>query len=178
MDTDVIEPAKSGRAACRTCRKKIDKGALRFGEAMESQFDPDGGVSLAWHHMLCAAERMPEKLKPALDAYAGDVPDRAAIEAAIASPKKGKGASKTTFPRAEKAPSGRARCIECEVTIAKGEWRVAVEREIDTGTFVTTGAGYLHPKCVGAHVGDIWDVVFERSGLTDQEAAEVRAAIG
>ena len=35
--------------------------------------------------------------------------------------------------------------MQCEESIEKGTFRVAVEREVDTGTFVTRGAGYLHP---------------------------------
>ena len=37
--------------------------------------------------------------------------------------------------------------MQCEEAIAKDTFRVAVEREIDTGSMVTRGAGYLHPKC-------------------------------
>ena len=36
--------------------------------------------------------------------------------------------------------------------IAKDSFRVAVEREIDTGTMVTRGAGYMHPKCAIANL--------------------------
>lgn len=169
---NVIEPAKSGRATCRTCRKKIEKGALRFGESMESQFDPDG-TSLLWHHLECAAKKVPDKVKPVLAAYTGDVPDRAALEQTLASAKK---SADRAFPYAERAPSGRSRCLECEETIPKGEWRVAIEREIDTGSFVRTGAGYLHPKCAEAHAGDIWEEVEANSELEPAELDALRAA--
>lgn len=170
---NVIEAAKSGRASCRTCRKKIDKGTLRFGEATENQFDPDGGMSLRWHHLECAAAKMPDKVKPALDAFGGDVPDRAAIDAALASGKKAAAADKR-FPYAERAPTGRSRCIECNEAIAKESWRVAVEREIDTGSFVRTGAGYLHPACAEGHAD--WEAIEDNSGLEGAELDELRAA--
>ena len=54
------------------------------------------------------------------------------------------------FPYADKAPTGRARCIECREPITQGSVRVAIERELETGAMVTRGAGYLHPACVGA----------------------------
>ncbi len=44
-----IEPAKSGRAKCRTCSQKIAKGALRLGQ-------PDwfeDRLSFRWHHLAC-----------------------------------------------------------------------------------------------------------------------------
>ena len=40
-----IEMAKSGRATCRTCREKIDKDTLRFGEETANAFDPGGPPS-------------------------------------------------------------------------------------------------------------------------------------
>ncbi len=174
---NVIEAAKSGRATCRTCKKKIDKGALRFGEAAENQFDPDGGMSLRWHHLECAAGAMPEKVKPALDEHDGEIANRDEIEKLIASGgAKKKGGAQKSFPYAEKAPTGRSRCLECGEPIAKDTWRVALEREIDAGAFTRTGAGYLHPACVEAQAGDIWDEVFENSGLDDAERSELEAA--
>lgn len=171
---NVIEVAKSGRATCRTCRKKIDKGALRFGEAAENAFDPDGGMSLRWHHLECAAKQLPAKVKPALEAYGGDVPNRAEVESLLAAGKKGGG--QKAFPYAERAPTGRSRCIECDQAIEKGTWRVAIEREIDTGSFVRTGAGYLHPACVEAQAGDVWDEVEANSGLDEAEQKELSGA--
>jgi hypothetical protein len=50
----------------------------------------------------------------------------------------------------------------CNNTIAKGELRVAVEREVDTGSFVTKGAGYLHPGCAMDHVEDDVETLFKK----------------
>jgi poly [ADP-ribose] polymerase len=180
----VIEAAKSGRAMCRTCRKKIDKGELRFGEAVENRFDPEGGMTQQWHHLLCAAKAIAEKVQPTLATFVGDVPNRDAIEQALAGKggKGGKGGGgarrggKPSFPYAELAPSGRSKCLECGEAIPKDSWRVAIEREIDTGSFTTTGAGYLHPACVDAHGEGLWEGIEENSGLDAQGLEALRAA--
>lgn len=145
---DVIEVAKSGRASCRTCKNAIAKGELRFGEEVVNQFSGEGDTTHRWHHMKCAAEKLPHKLKDAMDAYQGEIPERAEIEKAIEeSAKKQKGKS-DAFPYADVAPTGRAKCIQCRAPIEKGAVRIAVEREIEVGMTTTMGAGYLHPSCV------------------------------
>jgi hypothetical protein len=164
-----IEVAPSGRATCKTCGKTIAKGELRLGEEYASQFGD--GVAVRWHHLPCAATKLPEVLKPALASYAGEVPNRAELEATMsgggagaiaseAAPKKKQGTG--GLPGADLAPTGRAKCIHCGEAIAKGTVRVAVEREIDTGSFTTKGAGYLHPACCEAWVEKEWP-----AGLAD-----------
>lgn len=139
----VIEEARSGRASCRTCKEKIEKGILRFGEEVPSQFSE--GPSYQWHHLPCAAQKKPVQLKQALEAFEGQVPGREELEKTIEANKAK--AKATTLPYAEKAPTGRSKCMVCDESIDKGELRIAVEREVDTGSFVTRGAGYLHPAC-------------------------------
>ena len=51
----VIEPAKSGRASCRTCREPIAKGELRLGEEVPNTFSDSGEATHVWHHLACAA---------------------------------------------------------------------------------------------------------------------------
>jgi poly(ADP-ribose) polymerase-like protein len=146
---NVIEEAKSGRASCRTCKKAIAKGDLRFGEEAANAFGDT--PSMRWHHLACAAEKLPAELKAELDSY-GDVPDRAALDKIMAdSIAKGR-AKPGGFPYADRAPTGRAKCMQCETPIEKDSIRIAVEREIDTGSMVTRGAGYMHPKCVVANL--------------------------
>jgi len=150
---NVIEEAKSGRASCRTCKKAIAKGELRFGVEAQTQFSDT--PSLQWHHLLCAAGKLPAELKAALAEHAGEVPNRPEIDAAIAAAEK-KGAAKATgFPHAEKAPTGRAKCMLCEQAIDKGTFRIAVERELEVGGNVTRGAGYLHPRCAAENLENI-----------------------
>jgi hypothetical protein len=64
-------------------------------------------------------------------------------------------------------------------------FRVAVEREIDTGTMVTRGAGYLHPKCVeenlentGGSKADLITGVRANSRLAENDLEAVIAEIG
>jgi hypothetical protein len=177
----MIEVAKSGRAACRTCKKNIAKDELRFGEEFVNQFSSDGGPSYRWHHLECAAQKLAPELKSALDTYAGDVPNRAELDKLMAAGLAKANAKPAGFPYADKAPTGRARCIQCDTTIEKGTFRVAIEREVDTGTFVTRGAGYMHPKCVSAQLedagGDLEEMVSSLRANSKLPADEVEQVI-
>lgn len=59
---NILESAKSGRASCRLCKQKIDKGEVRLG--IESIFTKDGNEykSFRWHHFQCAADKRPDDL--------------------------------------------------------------------------------------------------------------------
>jgi hypothetical protein len=114
-----------------------------------------------WHHMKCAATKHPDELREALRTYEGEVPERAEIERLVAEAEAKK---PPPFPHADRAPTARARCLECGEGIGKGELRVAIEREIERGMSVTKGAGYLHPKCAAQHV--------EANGSTHAELTE------
>ncbi|HSR99258.1 MAG TPA: hypothetical protein VLM79_19535 [Kofleriaceae bacterium] len=171
---NVIEEAKSGRASCRTCRKAIAKGELRLGVEAQTQFSDT--PSMQWHHLLCAAQKLPDELKPALAEYAGDIPNRAEIDAALADSAKKAAGKPAAFPYVDKAPTGRARCMQCGQSIDKGAFRVAVERELEMGANVTRGAGYLHPRCVtgnleniGGSLDDVIEGVRANSKLTEGE---------
>jgi hypothetical protein len=148
---NVIEESKSARATCRTCRQKIDKGVLRFGEEAPNQFD-EGTTSYFWHHLLCAAKKKPALVKEALNSFTGTVPNRAELDAALAGAKPAAG--ERPYPYAERASTGRSRCMQCDEAIEKDSLRIAVEREVDTGTFTRKGPGYLHVACALEHTGD------------------------
>jgi poly [ADP-ribose] polymerase len=150
---NVIEEAKSGRASCRTCKKPIGKGELRLGVETQTQFSDT--PSLQWHHLLCAAAKLPDELKAALAEYTGDVPNRAELDAAMEAAAKKGAAKPAAFPYVDRAPTGRARCMLCEQPIEKGAFRVAVERELEIGANVTRGAGYLHPACVAKNLENV-----------------------
>lgn len=178
-----IEVSPSGRAACRGCKKPIAKGELRFAETyVIPGMDTEG---TRYFHLSCASTKAPAGLKQALDAYEGEIPERAALEEAIKTSAAKGGAKSAALPHADKAPTGRAKCIECGEAITKDSWRVAVEREIDTGTFVSKGAGYMHPGCALGWAGensvddtDAWiDTILANSGLPEKESAELRAEI-
>jgi len=155
----MIEVAKSGRASCRTCKKPIAKGELRLGEEVPNQFAA-GEMTYQWHHLECAAKKKPGPLLAALESTDVDVPNKAdLVKLAGAAAKTVK---PSTFPYAEHAPTGRSTCMQCNESIPKGELRVAVEREVDTGSFVTKGAGYLHPACALEHVAESKDDFFKK----------------
>lgn len=177
----MIEISPSGRAACRGCKQKIDKGVLRFAESYVIPGTDQEGKR--YFHMKCAAEKGATGFKEALESYEGDIPDKADLEAALAKAgsKKGGAGKPSKFPSADRAPTGRAKCIQCSETIEKGSWRVAIEREIDTGTFVTKGAGYLHPACAMEWAGEnsedpegFPDQVLANSGLSEADAGNLR----
>jgi Poly(ADP-ribose) polymerase and DNA-Ligase Zn-finger region len=173
---DVIEESKSNRATCRTCRQKIEKGVLRFGEETENTFSPDGGSSYFWHHLECAAGKVPAKVKQALGVFTGTVPNREKLDAILAAPPKaaaGKGGAKAAFPYAERASTGRSKCMHCDEAIEKGTLRVAVEREVDTGAFTTTGPGYLHPGCAAEYTGDDELIAKIKANMPDLPAADL-----
>jgi hypothetical protein len=143
---DSLEPASTGRASCRYCKEKIEKGELRFGERVQSAFGE--GEQTLWYHLRCAAERLPEKLSPVLGEYDGEVRNRDDLERAI---ENGKENSKLAcVQRVERSPSGRARCQQCHEAIDKGELRVAIDRDVEG---MMPAAAYLHVRCAPAYLG-------------------------
>jgi hypothetical protein len=182
MSDHIIEEAKSGRAACRTCKKPIGKGELRLGESVPNAF-ADGETTHQWHHLPCAADKKPAVLEQALAATTVVVADKDALLARAAEAKKKGGAKPGAFPYVERAPSARSTCLVCTEKIEKGVLRVAIERDVDTGTFVTKGAGYLHPACAVDHesmadVADLLALLQKNSpGLTDDDKAALVAEL-
>jgi poly [ADP-ribose] polymerase len=165
---ETIEVAKTGRARCRACRQPIEKGALRFGEEQPSQFAE--GMQWAWYHLPCAAKSKPVPLKSAMDAFSGEIPDRAAIEAAMAEADE----SPSMYPYAERAPTARSRCLQCREPIGKGGWRVATERELEA--MGRPGTGYLHPRCAAQYLeqDDLMGAIRKNSrGLGDEDLAQL-----
>lgn len=165
---NVIEEAKSGRAACRGCKEKIAKGELRYGDFDETW------ESYKWYHLACGAAFNPSGFSEAVGAFEGEIPD---LDAVLEAAKKA--GRKNTFPRAEVAPSGRSSCMQCEDKIDKGALRVVVEREIEG---FGKRPGYLHPGCAAEFVGiepaALLATLTENSGLTDEQNAELRTAVG
>jgi hypothetical protein len=145
----IIEVAKSGRAGCRTCRKPIAKGELRFGEETINTFADAGETTFRWHHMTCAATKLPDELTGAMAAYPGEIENRAELDALMATAVASK---PPPFPYADRAPTSRAKCLECGQTVEKGSLRVVIERDIERGMSTQKGAGSLHPACAAAHV--------------------------
>lgn len=153
-----IEPAKSARANCKTCRKKIEKGELRLGEEAPNPFI-EGEMGYRWHHLKCGAKAKSAVLLEALELVEIEVPEKEELLKIIEK-------SETTekparSPYAEYAKTGRSSCIECKETIEKGELRinVYVEPEIEGGF---GRKGFVHPSCSAQYSnGDINELMKE-----------------
>src|SRR6516225_8680041 len=137
-----IEPAPSGRAACRGCKQPIVKGVLRFAEEFQNPYSDEGGASYRYWHLPCAATKLANELDEALAQYDGSIEDRDSLEALVREHRR------PEMPYAERAGSGRARCRACDTVIKKGELRVAFERSFEGPMGPQKAAAYAHPKCV------------------------------
>ena len=64
----------------------------------------------------------------------------------------------------------------CGEKIPKGEFRVVVEREVDTGTFTAKRPGYLHPNCAAEYLDadpeEVADAVTTNSIQLDEATRE------
>jgi Poly(ADP-ribose) polymerase and DNA-Ligase Zn-finger region len=168
----VIEGARSSRAKCKTCRKKIDKDVLRVGVLIEGPY----GVGYLWHHLTCAAKR---RLDDVEEAYAAEAWKHAKVPPesvpALVELRKlheeaeEKRQSRQRIPYAELDPSGRAKCKECGELMEKGSLRVVLGREVEFGNQFRTMPIQVHPACVA--------VALEREDCST-EAAGFADAIG
>jgi hypothetical protein len=141
-----IEPAPTGRAACRGCKKVIEKGTLRFGEEFQNPYSEDGGTSYRHWHLGCAAVKLANEVGEALGRYEGPVEDRESIEALVCEH------VRPEMPYAERAGTGRAKCRVCDEMIKKGELRVAFERVFEGPMGPQKGPAYVHPKCAARYL--------------------------
>ena len=187
----VIEGARSSRAKCKTCRKKIDKDVLRLGVLIEGPY----GVGYLWHHLSCAAKR---RLDDVEEAYAAE-----AWKAAKEPPKEvppidelrklneeaeEKRQSRQRIPYAEVDPSGRAKCKNCAELMEKGSLRVVLGREIEFGNQFRTMPIQVHPQCVASELegedcateaaGFALAIRTNSQGLTTEQLDSVVSAVG
>jgi hypothetical protein len=167
---DVIEPAASGRAKCRGCGEKIEKGVLRFGHAVPNPYG-ESEETKVWFHLACAADRRAENLGPVLAAFPGELPERETLERIVRdvleNPKL------VPVKRAERSPSNRATCQDCKNKIDKGVLRVVLEREAEVASMATSY--FVHAACAKNSIGA---GLFERlrrskSTLTEDDFAEL-----
>jgi hypothetical protein len=151
MISDVIEPASAPRSQCRRCRKSICEGELRFG-LVQTHYDSRG--SLAWFHLPCATRTSPGRLLTTLQTdHARTLVQNweALIEACDQHRKK----KVSKYPYGERAPTGRSKCMACDLGIARGALRISMSREISSGEFSTIPSGYLHLACAPWPRGDV-----------------------
>jgi hypothetical protein len=169
----VIEPASSGRAKCRGCGGKIEKGALRFGEKLENPFAE--GEMTHWFHLDCAAFKRPEPLLQTLERRDEPLGDQESLQGEAR-----KGLEHRRLPRvngAERASSGRAKCRSCRETIPKDSWRIPLVYW-EEGRFEPSG--FVHARCAREYFGTV-DVLARvkrfSPGLSEGELDELRAEL-
>ena len=140
-----LEPAASGRAKCRACGDKIEKGRLRFGERLPNPFADEGDATY-WFHPECAAYRRPEPFLEVLDDDEVEAEHRASVPPELRLEAQ-RGVDQRRLPRlagAERASSGRASCRSCKESIAKDSWRLRIAFW-DEGMF--RPGGFVHASC-------------------------------
>lgn len=174
-----IERATSGRAKCRACKQTIVKDSYRLGEEVPNAFGE--GTSTHWYHLACGARQRAEAFLVAWRAFK-DQPAAGELgvdtEGLEASAELGLTYYRLQrFVRAERAPSGRARCQGCRKLIEKGELRFVLQR-IEDG--VVGGAGFVHLACAHEYAGavdEIVDRVAPLSELDDSSWNEVKSEL-
>lgn len=170
----VIEHAASGRARCRGCDRKIDKGELRFGERRPNAFG-EGEMTL-WFHLSCGACKRPEPFLEALAEAGRMVPDTEVLKTAAEA-----GIEHRRLPRvngAELAPTGRARCRSCHELINKDTWRIAL---VFFEEYRFQPAGFIHAGCAREYFGTADILKRVRHFQPDLERTELdalKAALG
>jgi len=168
----VFEPASSGRAKCRGCGRRIEKGDLRFGERIPNPYAE--GETTLWFHPLCAAYKRPEAMLEALAQAESKPPSAEALERAA----RGSSAQRR-LPRidgAERAPTGQAKCRSCHEPIARGAWRIRLVF-YEEGRF--SPGGFLHLACRTAYfeTGDILEPLLHFSpDLSETDQADLTRA--
>ncbi|HEY0707946.1 MAG TPA: hypothetical protein VGG33_14175 [Polyangia bacterium] len=147
---DILQLAPTGRARCRACGAAIEKGVLRFGEALESAYGEGDATTYYWFHPRCAAHRRPEKFA----VVAREASDETLFGRAALLAEAEEGITHERLPRvagAELAPSGRARCRHCKELIAQGLWRVRLSAFGQSGFFEPLG--FVHAACARVYFG-------------------------
>jgi hypothetical protein len=175
----VIEHAASGRAKCRGCGAKIDKGELRFGEKEPNAFG-EGEMTL-WFHLPCAAYKRPE---PFLEMLGGiEAEEVSTDEVGFAHGFKAAaefGIAHRRMPRVDKvdrAPTGRARCRCCHKSIPRDSWRIGL---VFFEEYRFQPSGFIHAACVQEYFGttELLDRMLHfNPTLTPGELEDIEAAL-
>jgi hypothetical protein len=174
----LIEPASSGRAKCRGCGQKIEKGILRFGEKLDNSF-ADGDLT-HWFHLECAAFKRPESLLETLDAREEPLDGQEQLSSTARKSMEHRRLRRVNG--AERASTGRAKCRSCHETIAKDFWRIPLVF-YEEGVF--SASGFVHAGCAGAYfeTTELLPAVRQFSpglseGQLEELAGELEAAAG
>lgn len=170
-----FQPAPTGRARCRGCGAKIDRGELRFGEELDNPFADDARMT-HWYHPRCAAYKRPAALLDGLREHGAEIAQREELESEAR-----RGLDLRRLPRidgAERASSGRAVCRSCRDTIERNAWRIRLVF-FEGGRFEP--GGFIHAGCAATYFGT-GDVIarvarFTRD-LEGDEFADLQRALG
>ncbi len=138
--SNIIEKAKSGRAKCRTCGEKIEKGVYRFGEEVNTYDHP----SFRYHHLECVAKINPVELDKVLNNTKEDISNKEELKALIVKSKK-----KFIYGESYDYP-GKLRCYYCGERIHEN--LIIVQEE---GSFTTERREtYIHVACARHAIDD------------------------
>ena len=166
----IMERAKSGRSKCRGCNTAIGKDEWRFGECLPNPFaDSEDSVMTIWFHLECGALRRPEAFEEMIEHEA--VTDVTRFRAWIDNAR-----THHRLPRingAHKAPSGRAKCRDCQEMIAKDAWRIPLVF-FEEGMF--NASGFVHVSCAVNYFGtaEILDrLLYFSQDLDDSDTLEL-----
>ena len=143
-----VEPARSSRSRCRSCKRTIDKDVLRIGILLEGPY----GTGYLWHHLKCAAGARWDDVVAAYEAEAWEQgvepPPLATLEGEREKAEKKKAARKKP-PYLELDPSGRAACKCCGERMQKGSVRAVLARKVEFYGQERSAPVNVHLACVG-----------------------------
>ena len=148
-----IEPARSSRSRCRSCRKAIQKDTLRLGIQLEGPY----GTGYLWHHLNCAAGNRWDDVAAAYEARAWDdgVEPPALDELAKTREQAEKRKSERKRPPyLELDPSGRAACKRCGERLEKGQVRAVLARKVEFYGQERSTPVNVHLSCVADELAD------------------------
>ena len=182
----IIEPAKSGRASCRSCRGKILKGEYRIG--IPYQFTrPDGEsiTSYGYYHPECAPQDKIEVIIEILEKKSIDSEDKDKIRESLRkrleeSPQSSSELLQMAF--LEPSKSARGNCRICEKKIEKGILRVAepTQVELEDGRKFFSHK-FFHIKCYLESKSDLQSIFqnlvqisLERRSIIPEEAESIK----
>ena len=113
------------------------------------------GAGYLWHHLKCAAKRQFNAVEAAYGERCWDegldVPNLESLRKLQEEAKKQR-EEKIEPPYAQIAPSGRAKCKNCDETIEKDSIRIVLGREVEFYRQVRVAMINVHPRCVPAEL--------------------------
>ncbi|MHA1214982.1 MAG: hypothetical protein ACTSPG_06775 [Candidatus Hodarchaeales archaeon] len=145
-----LEPAKSGRAKCRGCQEKINKGEIRVGLPYSFAMKDGREIeSYHYYHVNCVpSSKVSSVLEILQETEFIDSEKLEVIRNALESARSQRRQKLSIKTFIEKSPSSRATCKICEDKILKEEFRVIepFSVELEDGR-VFPSKKYYHFEC-------------------------------